>query len=135
MVKPLSNDLRERVVAFVEAGHSRRAAAANFRVSPSFFIKLMMLFRQTGRVDHRPLGGQRRFKLDRHRGFILERVADRADITMPELAHELASATGTRAHPSALSRWLIRNGYRFKKNLAGQRTKQARRPPGTPRMG
>jgi hypothetical protein len=33
---------------------------------------------------------------------------------MPELAEELASATGTRADPSALSRWLIRNGYRFK---------------------
>jgi len=68
--------------------------------------------------------------------FILERVAERADITtMPELADKLASVTGTRAHPSALSRWLIRNGYRFKKNLAGQRTRQARRPPGTPRMG
>jgi transposase len=96
MVKPLSNDLRERVVAFVEAGHSRRAAAAHFRVSPSFVIKLMMLFRQTGRVDHRQLGGQRRFKLDRHRSFILERVAERADITMPELAVKLALATGTR---------------------------------------
>src|SRR6476659_6471787 len=126
MVKPLSNDLRERVVAFVEAGHSRRAAAAHFRVSPSFVIKLMMLFRQTGRVDHRQLGGQRRFKLDRHRSFILERVAERADITMPELAVKLASATGTRADPSSLSRWLIRNGYRFKKNIAGQRTRQAK---------
>lgn len=40
MVKPLSNDLRERVVAFVEAGHSRRATAAHFRVSPSFVIKI-----------------------------------------------------------------------------------------------
>ena len=98
-------------------------------------IKLMMLFRQTGRVDHRQLGGQRRFKLDRHRGFILERVAERADITMPELADKLASATGTRADPSSLSRWLIRNGYRFKKNTAGQRTRQARHPPGAPRMG
>jgi transposase len=87
----------------------------------------MMLFRQTGRVDHRPIGGQRRFKLDRHRCFILERVAEKADITMPELSNELASTTGTRAHPSALSRWLIRNGYRFKKNIAGQRTRQARR--------
>jgi transposase len=135
MVKPLSNDLRERVVAFVEAGQSRRAAAAHFRVSPSFVIKLMMLFRQTGRVDHRQLGGQRRFKLDRHRSFILERVAERADITMPELAVKLALATGTRADPSSLSRWLIRNGYRFKKNTAGQRTRQARHPPGAPRMG
>jgi transposase len=102
MVKPLSNDLRERVVAFVEAGHSRRAAAVHFRVSPSFVIKLMMLFLQTGRVDHRQLGGRHRFKIDRHRGFILERVAERTDITMPELADTLASAT--RADPSSLSR-------------------------------
>jgi hypothetical protein len=38
-------------------------------------------------------------------------------MTMPELAAELASATGTRADPASLSRWLIRNGYRFKKTL------------------
>jgi hypothetical protein len=38
-------------------------------------------------------------------------VAEGAAITVPELANDLASATGTRAHPSALSRWLIRNGY------------------------
>jgi hypothetical protein len=43
MPNSLSNDLRERVVAFVEAGHSRRAAAAHFRVSPSAVINLMTL--------------------------------------------------------------------------------------------
>jgi transposase len=31
MPKPYSLDLRERVVSYVEAGHSRRAAAAHFR--------------------------------------------------------------------------------------------------------
>ena len=36
-----SMDLRSRVVAFVEAGHSRRAAARHFGVSDSFAIKLM----------------------------------------------------------------------------------------------
>jgi hypothetical protein len=46
----------------------------------------------------------------------------------PELAAELAAATGTRADPASISRWLIRNGYRFKKNAAGQRTRSARRP-------
>jgi hypothetical protein len=34
--------------------------------------------------------------------FILERVAERADITMPELADKLASATGTRADKKTL---------------------------------
>ena len=126
MPKPLSNDLRERVVAFVEAGHSRRAAAAHFRVSPSFVINLMTLFHETGGVAARPRGGRRYAKLDPHRAFILERVGEKNDITMPELACELAAATGTRADPSSLSRWLIRNGYRFKKNPAGQRARPAR---------
>jgi transposase len=126
MPKPLSNDLRERVVAFVEAGHSRRAAAVHFGVSASFVVNLMTLHRETGSVDPRPRGGRRHAKLDPHRAFILGRVAEKADITMPELADELAAATGTKAEPSSLSRWLIRNGYRFKKNSAGQRTRQAR---------
>jgi transposase len=126
MPKPLSNDLRERVVGFVEAGHSRRAAAAHFLVSPSFVINLMTLFRQTGRVDHRPIGGRRHAKLDQHRAFIVRRIGEKADITMPELADALATATGTRADPSSLSHWLIRNGFRYKKNAAGQRARQAR---------
>jgi transposase len=126
MPNPLSNDLRERVVAFVEAGHSRRAAAAHFLVSPSAVINLMTLLQQTGSIEPKPRGGWRHSKLDPHRSFLLSRVAEKADITMPELAKELATASGTTVDPSSFSRWLIRNGYRFKKNPAGQRTRQAR---------
>ena len=36
---------------------------------------------------------------------------------MPELAAELFAATGEKADPATLSRWLIRAGYRFKKTL------------------
>jgi hypothetical protein len=35
-------------------------------------------------------------------------------MTMPELAAALAAATGEKADPASLSRWLIRAGYRFK---------------------
>ena len=60
MPKPLSNDLRERVVAFVEAGHSRRAAGVHFRVSPSFVVNLISLYRKTGSVVPKLIGGRRR---------------------------------------------------------------------------
>ena len=40
MGKSYSLDLRERVYGFIEAGHSRRAAARQFEVSPSFAVKL-----------------------------------------------------------------------------------------------
>jgi transposase len=124
----MSSDLREGVVAFVEAGQSRRAAAAHFRVSPSFVINLMSLYCKTGGVTPRPRGGCRHAKLDPHRGFILGRIAEKNDISMPELAGALVASTGTKAEPASLSRWLIRNGYGFKKTAAGQRTRQARHP-------
>jgi hypothetical protein len=45
---------------------------------------------------------------------------------MPELSAELVAATGRKVEPALLSRWLIRNGYRFKKKPAGERTSSAR---------
>ena len=128
MPKASSLDLRERVACFVGSGRSRHAAAAHFKVSVSFVVNLMKAYRMTGSLEPKPGGGRRHAKLDPHRAFLLARVAERDDITMPELAAELAAATGTRADPASISRWLIRNGYRFKKNAAGQRTRSARRP-------
>lgn len=126
MPRPYSQDLRERVVAFVGSGHSRRAAAAHFDVSPSFVINLMTAYRERGSLAPKPVGGRRHAKLDPHGAFLLRRVAEKDDITMPELAGELEAECGTRADPASLSRWLIRNGYRFKKNATGQRMRSSR---------
>src|SRR6476659_4435044 len=111
MPKPYSLDLRERVVRFVDEGHSRHAAAAHFRVSVSFVVNLVKAFRVRGSLAPKPSGGRRHAKLEPHRAFLLEKVAEKADITMPELAAELAVATGesrsrlafTLAHPHRLS--------------------------------
>ena len=126
-----SLDLRESVAGFVDSGRSRHAAAAHFKVSVSFVVNLMKAYRMTGRLTPKPSGGRRHAKLDPHRAFLLARVAEKDDITMPELAAELVAATATRADPASISRWLIRNGYRFKKNAAGQRTRSARRQAST----
>lgn len=117
MPKAYSNDLRERVVAFVEAGHSRHAAAAHFDVSVAFVVKLMTAWRTRGTVAPKLSGGRRHAKLEPHRAFLIEQVKARDDITMPELAAALHKATGVRVAPASLSRWLIRAGYRFKKTL------------------
>jgi transposase len=130
MPRAYSRDLRERVVAFVGCGHSRRAAAAHFDVSPSFVINLMTAYRARGSLAPKPVGGWRHAKLDPHRVFLLRRVAEKDDITMSELAGELEAECGTRADPASISRWLIRNGYRFKKNASGQRMRSPRYPPG-----
>lgn len=130
MPQAYSLDLRERVARFVEGGRSRHAAAALFSVSVSFVVRLMKSFRATGRLAPKPSGGRRHAKLDPHRAFLLGRIAEKADMTMPELAAELATASGTKADPASLSRWLIRNGYRFKKNSAGKRARSSRHQSG-----
>jgi len=130
MPKPYSLDLRERVVRFVEDGHSRRAAAAHFKVSVSFVVNLMKAVRTRGSFAPKPLGGRRHAKLEPHRSFLLAQIVEKADITMPELAAELAAATGETVDPASLSRWLIRAGYRFKKKSAGKRARSSRRQKG-----
>jgi len=126
MPKPYSLDLRERVVGFVEDGRSRRAAAAHFKVSVSFVVNLVKAVRTRGSFEHKSSGGRRHSKLEPHRSFLLAQVAEKVDITMPELAGALAAATGEKADPASLSRWLIRAGYRFKKNSAGERARSPR---------
>ena len=126
MGKPYSLDLRERIIGFVEAGGSRRGAADRFGVSASCAIKLKDRWDRTGSAAAGKRGGSAG-KLKPHKDFLLARVKEKPDITMPELAEELKAQTGTEAAPASLSRFLIRQGQRFKKNIAGQRAKPSRR--------
>ncbi len=126
MGKPYSLDLRERIIGFVEGGGSRRRAGGHFGVSASCAIKLMDRWHRTGSAAPGKRGGSAG-KLTPHKDFVLARVKETPDITMPELACVLKVETGTEAAPASLSRFLIRHGQRFKKNIGGQRAEASRR--------
>src|SRR3954447_22637883 len=113
MSKSYSLDLRRRVARFVEADHSCHAAARHFEVSVAFVVRLMAVYRATGSLAAKPEGGWRYSKLDPHRELLIRRVAEKGDLTMPQLAAELA-ALGTKVTPASISRWFIRQGYSFK---------------------
>ncbi len=120
MGKSYSLDLRERVYGLIEAGHSRRAAARHFAVSPSFAVKLAERVEVTGSArparQGRPPGSG---KLAPYRAFLLSCVEARPDITMPELAAALQGEHGVVVHPGSLSRFLRRQGLTYKKIAAG----------------
>ena len=99
MPKTLSTDLRERIVRHVGEGHSRRSAAEKFAVSPSSAVRIVARHAATGSVAAKVGRVGRRSKLDAHRDYLVRRIAEAADITMPELAAELA-ARGVRIDPS-----------------------------------
>lgn len=125
MPQPLSNDLRLRLVEYVEEGHSRRAAAARFKTAASSAVNVLKRWKDTGSVEPKPRGGFRHGKLKPHREFILGVVAERPDITMPELAEVLLVAKGVKIDPSNLSKFLIGCGLSYKKKPSGIGARQA----------
>ncbi len=120
MGKSYSTDLRERIAEHIASGQSRRSASRHFGVSASCAVKLAQRVATTGSAapaqQGRPPGDG---KLAPHMATLMKWVDAEPDITMPELSARLASATGVQAHPASLSRVLLKAGYSFKKNAAG----------------
>lgn len=76
-----------------------------------------LVIRRTGQARTAPQGRPRgKGKLDPHRSFFTEVIAQDGDITMPELASALHDATGVRAHPNAIGKFLRKLGYTHKKS-------------------
>ena len=80
MAKALSIDLRERVIAAVNEGMSRREAAARFGVSASSAIRWCALERETGDARSKPQGGVR---IPIHSGRVFRREAGHRSDLIP----------------------------------------------------
>ena len=116
-----SLDFRVRVAAFVEAGHSRRAAARHFGVSDSFAIKLARRQAQSGSPAPARQGRPRgQGKLAPYEAFLIRTVEAKPAITMPELAERLVEEHGVAAAAATLSRFLCRCGFTYKKIADGR---------------
>jgi transposase len=129
MAKPLSPDLRIRIIRAVEdEGMSCRGAAARFGVAPSTAIELVGEWRSTGTCEARRQGGDRRSaRIKSHGAEILALVVATPDITLAEIADRLFKAHGERFAPSVIWRFFDRRNITFKKNIARQRAGSAGR--------
>ena len=116
MTRPLSNDLRERVVSAVLGGASCREAASRFGVAVSSAVKWSQRYRATGSVMPGKMGGYRKPLLNPHRAFIVERIKQTPHLTLHGLKEELA-ARGVKVSHNAVWLFLRREGLRFKKTL------------------
>ena len=90
MAKPLSMDLRERVVRAVEdEGLSRHQAAARFGVGVSTVIRLVRRLRETGSLAPSRMGGRRPKKISGEHADWLRRRCTERDFTLRGLVGEL----------------------------------------------
>jgi transposase len=133
MAKPLSSDLRLRIIRAVEdEGMSCRGAARRFGVAPSTAIDLVGDWRSTGTSEARMQGGDRRSaRIEGHAADILALVEATPDITLTEIADHLFNTHDERFVPSVIWRFFHRRDITFKKNLARQRAGSAGRGRGT----
>ncbi len=103
-----SNDLRERVIAAVEAGgQSLSQIARTFQVSESSVDKWMRRWRESGHSAALPWAGGKRRVLASCEACIRAEVRRRPDITLEELCERVAAETKVVASPSMMSRELV----------------------------
>ena len=124
MVRPYSNDLRERVVAAMEAGESCRSVAVRFEVAPSSVVKWTQRKAASGSVAPGQMGGHRKRVLEAHREWILEQVRGRSEITVKGLQALLAER-GVQVSHDTVWRFLRACGFSFKKKRGGRRAQPA----------
>ena len=124
MTRPLSNDLRERIVRAVEGGMSCNAAAKVYDVAVSVVVKLMQRWRETGSFAAKPMGGYRGHKLSEHTELVQQLVKAKPDITLSELRAKL-KAHKIMVGQTSIFRFLNHLGLSYKKNGTRQRAKAA----------
>ncbi len=89
MPSTYSDDFRRAVIGYVKQGHSCHEAARIFATSPSFVIRLMQQYRQTGRISGLPRSGAHHAKLTPFLDEIMGWIEGRPDITLREMALRL----------------------------------------------
>jgi len=126
MPKPLSFDLRSRVLAAVDAGLSCRQAGERFGVSASSAIRWAALRRSDGDARPKPQGGDRLSRrTEAHAGLIRAALDEVPDLTLPELKVKLAGQ-GAQVSVAALWRFCRRHKITRKKRPRTPQSRTAR---------
>ncbi|MFB9872155.1 IS630 family transposase [Acetobacter farinalis] len=116
--RTLSLDLRERVVAAVSNGLSRRQAAERFGVSPASAIRWCALAAATGSAAARPRGGDRlSHRIEAQAERIHALIAGKDDLTLAEIRARLAD-DGHHFAIGTLWRFFARHRITWKKKTA-----------------
>ena len=115
----LSCDLRDRTLAAVDAGVSRRAAAERFGVSAASVIRWDQLRRLQGHARPKPQGGDKSsHRIEAHAEVIFEAVKRQPDITLEELRVRLAERGVAVAVSARSGGSSTRHGVTLKKRPA-----------------
>ncbi|MFN9567936.1 MAG: winged helix-turn-helix domain-containing protein [Akkermansiaceae bacterium] len=121
MGKPLSEDLRKRIVAKRDEGHTAAEVSQMFRVSMRSINRFCARMRSQGNLSHDKLGKPPGSQLDLHQEEISKWIAEGPSLTLEEIAARCETQFGLSIHHTTVMRALAKWGFRYKKNDVRQR--------------
>jgi transposase len=116
MGKPLSEDLRKRIVAKRDEGHTTAEVSRIFGVSMRSVDRFCARMRAQGNLIHDKLGKPSGLRLDAHQEEISDWIAKEPGLTLEEIAARCETQFGLSIHHTTVMRALAKWGFRYKKN-------------------
>jgi len=124
-MRPLSEDLRRRIIEARQGGAGSVEVSERFRVSRRTVARLFGQLERTGHLRPKQIGGYRRSRLQRHGRALSRWIAKQSDITLVEICERCRTELGVSIGVNALWHQLRKLGLSFKKNDARRRTRPA----------
>lgn len=115
-MKPLSLDLRKRIVAAYEGGEgSHKQMALRFGVGTSTVERLLKQWRTTGSLEPKKQGGSQPIVSPEQQSQVDQWLDEEPDLTQEELSQRFTTETGRAVSPRTMGRLRARLGYTRKK--------------------
>ena len=124
-MRPLSEDLRGRLIKAREQGQSSAEVGKRFGVSRASAFRLWRQYRLTGQCGPKKIGGYRRSRLEGHEKILKRWIKRQVDLTLEELQERCREQLKVRIGINALWHRLDRLGLTYKKNDARRRARAA----------
>lgn len=122
-MRPLSEDLRRRILEARLAGAGSVEVSERFRVSRRTVARLFAQHERVGHLRPKQIGGYRRSRLQKHGKSLGRWIDKQPDITLAELRERCGAELGVAIGTNALWHQLRKLGLSFKKNDARRRAR------------
>jgi transposase len=124
-MRPLSQDLRQRIISARARGAGTGEVCQRFGVSRKSVERFWKQHRMTGDCQPKQIGGYRRSRLEKHDRTLRRWIAAESDLTLGELQKRCQDQLNVTIGLTALWHRLEKLGLSYKKNDARRRARSA----------
>jgi transposase len=126
-MRPLSQDLRQRIIAAREQGEGTGEVSKRFGISRKSVERFWKEHRLTGQCLPKQIGGYRQSRLAPHDRQLQRWIQSQPDLSLAQLQERCWERLAVRIGTTAMWHRLRRLGLSHKKNDARRRTRPAGR--------